>query len=310
MCDFPIAAYWSHSVNPATGKRQLQFKAVGAFDGTRIDLPCGKCVACRLERSREWAVRLMHENKMHLNSEFVTLTYRNDDLPFNGTLVPGHLKAFHKRLQRMQRGVRYYGCGEYGDLNKRPHYHSILFGVVFPDKALYQKTPTGDLYTSKTLDRLWGLGDAKIAAVTFDTCAYVARYCLKKVDGPRREAGHYQVYDADGVISEREPEFARMSLRPGIGASYFAKFGSEIMRFDNVIMDGKPIPSVRYYDKLIEKTAPKVLKRNKTSRLRLAVETARVDAAAERAGGPRMVSRRATKARLRDLTLKQKKRSL
>lgn len=274
-CDAPIQAYRGGVVNPATGKRPMQFRLAGSYSGVRQMLPCGKCAGCRLEFSRRWAIRLMHENKMHKSSEFVTLTYRTEDLPHVGTLVPRDLQLFHKRVYYwlMDNGgprLRYYGCGEYGDLNKRPHYHSLLFGVRFTDKVLYSVNGRGnEIFTSKTLDRLWGFGECKIGSVSFESCAYVARYCLKKVDGAQREAGHYAVVDHDGVIHERVPEFAHMSRRPGIGSSYFFKYGSEIMTHDSIIVNSREVPSIRYYDLKIEALDPArlvVIRRNRMRR--------------------------------------------
>lgn len=252
---------------------------------------------------------------MHPLSEFVTLTYRNEDLPQNGTLIPEHLQLFHKRLHNRLldsrgRGIRYYGCGEYGDLNKRPHYHSILYDVWFPDRVLYGYNEGGHpIYTSKKLDEIWGYGDCKIAAVTFETACYVARYCVKKVDGKQRDAGHYQVYDADGVISERQPEFAHMSRRPGIGASYVAKYGNELLAHDHVIMNGKPVPMTRYYDTLLSKIDPTRVDVLKTNRRRKAATYRRFDMEAERAD-KKMRSRRRTKEILRLKMLQQKARKL
>ena len=48
----------------------------------RLALPCGRCVGCRLERSRQWAVRCMHEASMHMFNSFVTLTYDDDHFPW------------------------------------------------------------------------------------------------------------------------------------------------------------------------------------------------------------------------------------
>nr|QJB19095.1 MAG: replication initiator protein [Microvirus sp.] len=268
-CDSPIQAY-AGSVNPVTGKRPLQFTLSGSFSGVRQMLPCGKCAGCRLDRSRQWAVRCMHESKMHAASCFVTLTYDVDNLPTVGSLVPRHLQLFHKRLNmRLTRergyGIRYYGCGEYGDLNKRPHYHSLIFGFDPPDKKFY----SGDIFESDYLSDVWGLGGVKVGALTFESCAYVARYCMKKVDGKQREAGHYAVYDSDGLIHERVPEFPHMSRRPGIGSTYFDKYGSEIAQHDTIIVSGREVPSIRYYDLKIEKLDPArllLLKRNRRRR--------------------------------------------
>lgn len=306
-CDAPIQAYKSGVVNPVTGKRPMQFKAAGSFSGVRQMLPCGKCLGCRLDWSFGWGVRIVHETKMHKASSFVTLTYDNDHLPEFGTLVPEHLQAFHKRLHNRMRyargyGIRWYGCGEYGDLNKRPHYHSILFGMDFPDKKYYSVNKRGEkLYTSKMLDEVWGMGACKIGEVTFDSAQYVANYHLKRVDGDMREAGHYLVYDADGVIHERVPEFGHMSRNPGIGASYYEKYGAEIRTHDTIIMKGREVPSLRYYDQKFEKLDPVgyalTLEKRRDKRL--------VQPFSEKSP-----DRRRVKERLREKLVQQKERKL
>lgn len=270
-CYRPITAYYSRSVNPATGKRALQFSRVGAFTGEPLSLPCGKCIGCRLEKSRVWAIRCLHESKMHKRNVFVTLTYDNEHLPRFGTLVKRDLSLFLKRLRDWyfrEHGLsfRYYACGEYGDISQRPHYHALLFGIDFDDKVLYSQ---GDypLFTSQKLDELWGNGVCKIGEVNFETAAYTARYCVKKVDGPQREAGHYLVYDGDGEVFERVPEFAVMSRRPGVGAPYFAKYGREIRAHDSIVVNGREVPSIRYYDKEFEKLDEAAFRRVKRKRL-------------------------------------------
>ncbi|QCQ84933.1 replication initiator protein [Blackfly microvirus SF02] len=271
-CYSPINAWHSKSVNPDTGKRLLQFKPQGSFFGYRIKLPCGACPGCKLERSRQWGIRCMHENRMHKNSCFITLTYRNETLPSNGSLVKRDLVLFHKRFHnRLLRergfGIRYYACGEYGTTHKRPHYHSLIFGYDFADKLLYSRNRRDEpIYSSRLLDEIWGLGDCKLGEVTFDSACYVARYCMETVSKKEREAGHYVVYDSDGLVHERVPEFQMMSRVPGIGSTYFDRYKSEIMAHDTIIMGNREVPSVRYYDQKIEAIDPdryRVIKRNR-----------------------------------------------
>lgn len=225
--------------------------------GHPFELPCGKCQGCRLEHSRIWAIRCVKEASMHAQNSFVTLTYRDDKLPENGSLILRDLQLFFKRLRKAlwlvdkNRKVRYYACGEYGDKYQRPHYHAILFGVDFGDKLVYSppdENGEGGLYTSRVLDGLWTHGQCIIGVVNFKTCSYVARYCMKKVDGNKRKAGHYLVYTSDGVVSERLPEFAVMSRRPGIGAPWYDKYGNEVREHDSIILDGQAVPSIRYFD--------------------------------------------------------------
>ena len=252
-CYSPVYGYRSHLIG-ASGKRGITFKPTEAFFGEAIPLPCGKCIGCKLERARVWAIRCLHESKMHKHNCFVTLTYDNEHLPSDGSLVVRHLQLFMKRLRvdydRSVSGkLRFYACGEYGDHTFRPHYHALLFGIDFFDKRHYSESARGDvIYTSKVLDGIWGMGSCKIGEVNFETAGYVARYCLKKVDGAKRDDGHYLVYNSDGVVSERLPEFSTMSRRPGIGTSYYDKFGGDVRRDDNLVVNGKLVPSIRYYD--------------------------------------------------------------
>ena len=94
-------------------------------------VPCGKCAPCRLARVQEWQTRLAFELKSWKFSAFITLTYDNEHLPLNKSLVKSDLQKFFKRLRKRiyPRKVKYFAVGEYGEENKRPHYHIILFGL-------------------------------------------------------------------------------------------------------------------------------------------------------------------------------------
>jgi len=239
---------------------------------------------------------------MHAENTFLTLTYSDENLPPDGTLVKGHLQGFHKRLHNRLLdsrgvGIRYFGVGEYGDISKRPHYHCIIFGFRFPDELIYSQGEF-PIYTSKMANEVWGHGNVKIGAVSFKSAAYVARYCLKKVDGAKRAAGHYLVVGADGVVSERIPEFSHMSRRPGIGATYFERYGKEIIAHDNIVVDGKAVPSIRYYDLKIEAVDPKKFELIKKRRRRKAKFR------------ERLVDRMLVKERLLEAVTKQKERKL
>jgi len=255
----------------------------------------------------------MHESKLHKENCFLTLTYDKETLPEFGSLVPDHLQLFHKRLHNRLldsrgRGIRYYGVGEYGDINRRPHYHSIVFGVDFPDKVIYARAKRGEpLYESKLLNEIWGKGVALIGEVNFETAAYVARYCLKKIGGSFRNdvcecreckgknKPHYEVYSADGVVYERTPEFAHMSRRPGIGSGYFDKYGAEIRHHDSLIVNGHEVPSIRYYDlKIPEDELELIKKRRRAKSVWL----------------ERQVDRRQVKERLTLITAREKGRPL
>ena len=122
-------------------------------------------------------------------------------------------------VRRRRTGVRFFMCGEYGDLKGRPHYHAVLFNCWFDDMKYWRMSSSGfKLFRSVELERLWPHGNSEIGMVSLQSSAYVARYALKKVHGDAA-AAHYAIVDADGVIvGSRVPEFARMSLKPGIGS--------------------------------------------------------------------------------------------
>lgn len=217
-------------------------------------LPCGQCVGCRLERSRQWAVRCMHEAKCHEANSFVTLTY---DKEHNcRSLDYRHFQLFMKKARRKLGPFRFYMCGEYGDLHWRPHYHALLFGASFADAVIHRNMASGfKLYRSATLESLWPHGYSSIGDVTFESAAYVARYVVKKITGSAA-AEHYKRFDKDtGEIFDLEPEFTHMSLKPGIGAEWIAKYRKEVYPRDYVVVRGVKCKPPRYYDNFCREVA-------------------------------------------------------
>ena len=136
------------------------------------------------------------------------------------------MKRLRKRWPKDR--IRFYMCGEYGDLKGRPHFHACLFGFDFPDKEVYSKRGDVTLYSSKMLDEIWGKGMCIIGDVTFESAAYVARYIMKKITGNLAES-HY-----NGLT----PEFNKMSLKPGIGSEWFDKFSSDVYPDGKVVVRG------------------------------------------------------------------------
>lgn len=243
-CDEPLTGYYSTEFG-RSGKRLITFNRLQAFSPSPIKLPCQQCIGCRLERSRQWAIRCMHEKRLHNANEFLTLTYSNDYLCWaiksrRPTLVREHPQLFMKRLRkRYGEGIRFYGCGEYGKETARPHYHFILFNHMFDDrKFLYTSKNGDDYYTSDKCRDLWSYGNNILGDVTFESCAYVAAYVTDKITGDPA-ADHY-----DG----RLPEFPMMSRRPGIGSGWFDKYGEHAYKFDSVIMRGREMRPPRFYD--------------------------------------------------------------
>lgn len=268
-CYAPLQAFYGASKGPS-GKRPIVFNRGASHSGAPLRLPCGQCVGCRLDRSRQWAMRCVHESKAHRYNRFVTLTYADEYLPVGGTLVKRDFQLFMKRLRkRLDGGVRFYACGEYGDMNMRPHYHALLFGCEFPDEVYHSSNSRGEkYYTSGVLRELWPQGHHVIGDVTFDSAAYVARYVVKKITGPGAEA-HYAVVDGDGVVHDRIPEFTLMSRRPGIGTAYWDEFGHEIVHHGNVIINGVEVRPPRFYEEKMSLWAPFMAELHRRERKRI-----------------------------------------
>ena len=250
-CDFPIKAYRTEEISPS-GKRLLTFNPLKALNSTNpIDLPCGRCTGCRLERSRQWAIRMHHEAKLHDRNCFITLTYNNESVPTDYSLDLRHWQLFMKRLRKsLPQKLRFYACGEYGDENLRPHYHAIIFNHDFNDKKIHsynhQKDP---IYISDTLTNLWEKGHCTTQDVTYKTMAYVSRYVQKKQFGSDdRALNHYtRISPMDGKAYTVRPEFAVMSRRPGIGTGYVEQFKNDYYPSGYIVVDGRKVPPPQFY---------------------------------------------------------------
>jgi hypothetical protein len=224
-----------------------------------LSLPCGQCWGCRLERSRQWAVRCMHEASLHEQNCFITLTYDNDHCPSDRSLNYGDFQRFMKRFRKKFKGstIRFYMAGEYGEKFERPHFHACIFGFNFPDLTLWKRTPSGALiYRSKFLEDLWPFGYSSVGDVTFESAAYVARYVMKKRTG-KGIGDHYETTDMEtGEIKDRVPEFNRMSLKPGIGANWFKRYHTDIYPHDYVVVNGRETRPPKFYDKKFAEQFP------------------------------------------------------
>jgi len=245
-CYSPLSAFQSHSVN-SQGKRSIYFQYRPACEP--VQLPCGQCIGCRLERSRQWAMRCMHEASLHERNCYLTLTYSPEHLPARGNLVLRDWQLFFKRLRKKYgEGIRFFHCGEYGEKEGRPHYHACVFGFDFEDKVFYKMNGEHMLYVSRSLDDLWGKGLAVIGDVTFESAAYVARYIMKKVTGDSAD-DHYRRVDSDtGEVYFLKPEYTTMSRRPGIGRAWIDKWINDVYPRDEVIVRGMCVKPPKYYD--------------------------------------------------------------
>jgi hypothetical protein len=264
-CFHPIQAYRSRLGG-------VVFSRKNAYIDRPLKIPCGQCVGCRLERSRQWAIRCVHEASLHQQNSFVTLTYDDEHLPADKSLHLEDFQLFMKRLRKKFVGkqIRFYHCGEYGEQTFRPHYHVCFFGLDFDDKIVWKKSRNSTLYNSEILTKLWGKGYAVIGDVTFESAAYVARYIMKKVTGKNADE-HYTRCDLEtGEIFKLKPEYTTMSRRPGIANNFFEKYKNEIYRDDFIVMNNKKMRPPRYYDRSYEIIAPDHLLKIKSKRIKKA----------------------------------------
>lgn len=252
-------------------------------------IPCGKCIGCRLEYSRDWATKGIYEAEQWKDNWFLTITYDNEHLPIgsevidpetgeekdpipSGTLRKAEFQGFIKKLRSYyerkynHKGIRFMGCGEYGETYNRSHYHAIMFNLPIPVKQMkfheYNEMHEA-LWRCPELEEIWGKGMIVAAEVNWNTCAYVARYITKKVGMPT-DKDHYKLL---GI----EPEFFLMSRKPGIGRTYYEEHKEEIYEKDKVLIQKygggtMRIRPPRYYDKLYDLENPDKMKEIKEKR--------------------------------------------
>ncbi|WNK13737.1 MAG: replication initiator protein [Microvirus sp.] len=245
-------------------------------------LPCGQCIGCRLERSRQWAIRCVHQAQLSHSSCFITLTYDDQHL-VSQSLIHRDFQLFMKRLRKFaskkknkmnltskfalglgtiepetrpqaESQITYYMAGEYGSKNRRPHYHACLFNFNFIDKIYYSTTKSkSKIYTSHLLTKLWGKGFTTIGDVNIQSAAYIARYIINKITG-KNASQHYQhVNQETGEITDLLPEYNRMSLKNPIGKDWLKRYSSDVYPEGLVHTRSGIAKSPRAYDKWFSK---------------------------------------------------------
>lgn len=265
-CNKPLLGFQSYE-KKANGKRIVAFSPDG---GTHpIALPCGRCMGCRLDRARSWALRLQLESLSHKTSCFLTLTYDEDHIPEHDSLNPTDLQRFIKRLRKRISpiNIRHYCVGEYGGKFERPHYHAIIFGYDFPDRRVYLDRPAGRIDNSTILTELWPFGHATVQDAGIGSFAYVSKYAVKKITGEKAKQWYEWVDDQTGEVHQRIPEFARMSRRPGIGADWLQKYYKDLYP-KGYVTNGKGVkfPPPEYFNKLYERWFPEQMEELRNER--------------------------------------------
>lgn len=275
-----------------------------------VEIPCGKCIGCRIEYSRQWANRCMLELGYHDSAYFVTLTYDDYHVPTSlygdpdtGECIPSltlskrDWQLFMKRLRRAfpEDKLRFFMSGEYGSETMRPHYHAIIFGLHLNDLKPYKPGPNGFQYymsealqlvwsspcegghtpLSSTLEEFYGkplfhehncdpIGMVVVSEVTWETCAYTARYVMKKLKGS--DALFYEDFNI-------EPPFSLMSRKPGIARQWYEDH-PEYRDYEYINVStptgGKKFRPPKYFDRLYDLECPEEMAEIKEARRRMA----------------------------------------
>lgn len=233
-CYHPIEAYDLTPDFDHDPERKIVFKATYEQrqkyirQGRLLQLPCRKCIGCRLAKSREWANRSVMEQLYHQESWFLTLTYDDEHLPrsfpcdeygqivsVHATLVKKDMQDFLKRLRKNTgQHFRYFLAGEYGTETYRPHYHLLLFGLKLNDLSVISRNFAGQqYYVSDIITKCWPQGIHILGPVTWQSASYVAQYTMKKASH-----GFSKDYYRKAAI---QSEYQSMSLKPGIGYQYY-----------------------------------------------------------------------------------------
>lgn len=280
-CYHPMVGIWKGEYT-ASGKKKYQISC-SALDptfhdiiGDTVTIPCGNCIGCRLDYSRAWADRMMLELETAGKGIFLTLTYDNDHAhwthfsddmtPLFATVDKRDCQLFMKRLRRhfSDVKVRFYLASEYGEHTLRPHYHCILFGIGLDDikdKQPFGKNELGQqYYISPSLADIWSKGFIMLSDVSWETCAYVARYVTKKLNGPAAEKY---------ALMNVEKEFSLMSRNPGIGSEYLSQH-PDCLDYNTINVStetgGKQLSIPKYYLRKLELTDPDKVARMKAER--------------------------------------------
>lgn len=253
-----------------------------------LEIPCGKCPGCKRDQDRDWTKRLFAEGNTSQHNgkhnHFVTLTYSDTELPQGGgsfgTVHRPDVVEFLENVRRYlwyhhrESQLRYYFVGEYGGRTKRAHYHGLLFNVPLPDKKLAGNSNGLPLFSSETLDKLWGFkGRIRIGSVTPGSISYVRDYFGKYSSWPVTSARPFHMMSRG----------SGRSVLGGLGRAYYRKhrntlFPAGVMRLGDVNESVGPqkihtLPVPQYFLDLLQVDDPALYVETMTQRLKRIEET-------------------------------------
>ena len=226
-------------------------------------VPCGKCLACRALKRRQWTFRLKEESYASLSAKFITLTYDDDSLPISSNGIPTVHNPdittwMHNLRDKVRKDyglrLRYYSVSEYGGRFSRPHFHSIVFNL--PDDYIIPKwNKKTEIWEYPHLHNSWSKGIVDVDECTPNSMAYVAGYCIDKLTA--RQRGEYLHLDTGQIVKDdRTPEKNFMSK--GIGKNWLTP---EIIKYFRQTCtpyitetNGYRLPFPRYYREKIFNT--------------------------------------------------------
>lgn len=264
-CAAPMRAYKAADGRLVFWKRTDREYHIEPYTGLQI--PCGYCILCREEQARQTAVRITHEASCHAQNAFITLTYAQKHLPAYGSLNYEDLQKFWKRLRKQIGELRYYAVGEYGDRTYRPHYHACIFGHDFTKDAIICQEAPHRLWINLQLTKIWGLGDVKIGALTYETARYTASYVTKKLRSKQR---YVRTDTTTGELIPVTQPKAFMSRN--LGKEWWLKWGHQLKDRDTVIINGTEQKPPKAYDRwLLESGQEEKLAEIKTKRQEKAI---------------------------------------
>lgn len=202
-------------------------------NGRRDVVPCGKCNFCLQTKRFDWSFRISQELKVSTSAHFLTLTYSDENPSFDNQVHKEHLQLFFKRLRKLSvTRLRYYAVGEYGTKTNRAHYHAIIFNM--------------DSNAVGALPSIWNSGFVHVGTVTPASIHYVTKYVINR----------------DQDFKGREPPFALMSRRPGLGSNYLVThkwWHRDDMRFYSQVNGVKARLPRFYKDKFFTQLERKIM---------------------------------------------------